>query len=235
MKTKKDALVEFYNLSNELAALRGENPAFGPEAFTEINISIMAERQKLYQLEDRIESTRRSIEKQQHANAIKAATEAYLNTPEGKARLADLTEARDKASSARRYAMECFFDEVDKWAQDNLGAWWHATHISPESVTVAIIGPDNKEVFASDIEITFGRHWGDDERRFEINVGTVGSFDPTCEAITSRAEFYRGLGLFLNGKIHDFKARCFSYADKVEALHKRYCALNDEIKNPMGL
>lgn len=81
------------------------------------------------------------------------------------------------------------------------------------------------------------RCWLDDNKeRFEISVGSTGSFDLCKNEVGDRARFYMDFGKFLSDTtlLNDLKNMLFDYADTMEEIHERMESLQKSLENPLA-
>lgn len=97
---------------------------------------------------------------------------------------------------------------------------------------------DGKFVFGQTVEIYYERrYWLDDNKeRFEISVGSTGSFDLCKNEVSDRAMFYMDFGKLLSDTalLGDLKNMLFDYADTMEAIHDRLEKLQKSLENPLA-
>lgn len=241
--TKKETLLlEAYRLENEYCSLNSEPAEHDIDSMLEFDRFYGESRHyTVYELEERIKSAKRSIEKLLKAQEI----DAYFQTAEGKAEKEEL-EAGIELKKQELKDCETYYEDVLKtWIADFLGSHWTLYYLwnSRVEFTIKQEGEEDKRVFGSMIEVSFdeqGRFkdgkWIKTEK-FELNVGSMGAFDIQATSTDSRARFYIDLGKFLANaeKTAELRKMLFEFRSTIEAIRTELNQLNDRLENPTNL
>lgn len=235
--TRKEALlVKKYELQNELKTLRGEEPLNLQEMTSGWRFREAVNRARVNELEDDIERLECAIEGQQHENEIKAKTEAFYATREGAAYKASLEGQLKECYTTQETLAANFEARLNTLIQNCLGARWAVKSCHKDRVDFGVrTGEDF--IFGQDIEIYAEKNYWDEGERFELNVGTTGSFKLECEDPNARRLYYIDLGTFLADTVSlaAIKNTMFDYAEAVAQNRKNHRTLQTKLENPLSI
>lgn len=222
MTQKEELLVKYYETMNEVAKLNETGYTHNVEQMV-ANGEIRNEARKTtaYILEDKLEAAQNSLMLVKKNKARKA----YLATDEGMAAYDEIEQKKETMFSE----MTSMTDEVSAAINELLAEHIHTNlkvrRLAPEFVE---IGLEPGHQF-NEFHIFFGKNLFDKSKeRFEISVGSTGSFDLGSE----RATFYYCLGQFLSSMVqNDVRKLLFGYNDYMEDYSKKWNALQKEQDN----
>lgn len=230
MTKKESLLLEVCRLENEYASINSEPRKYDIEELTERMWFYGNSRSfTVYELENKIQGIKNSISKLLKEQEI----DAYFQTAEGAALKAEL-EAGIKAKHAEIDNLtESTEDFLKGWIHELLGESWSVRYLCDRRVEFCATDADGKPIFGQTLEVYFNRKrasW--DDERFELNVGTTGSFDILD---SDRAEFYIALGTFLGAKdkMAELRELLLDYADQMNAIWKEGRQLKERLENPL--
>lgn len=228
-------------LANEYIELRKQfdGPDFRANAY-ENQISYLCKTFTITDLNDKIDAVKRAI--REKANRIK--NEAYLNTPEGMALKANI-EAQIKTCQANYRKVH---DEFESWINtevNNLvpGGWGVNLHIGYMSgnVEIGLINrdkgnPNRKLEFGHEFNIYFDSYaYGKRAPRFDLNYGTMGSFDIFNNEI--RPIYLNGLATISNNKefLQLLLAKFIENVQNANKISEELDKLRKQLENPLNL
>ena len=132
---------------------------------------------------------------------------------------------------------EAMRSELQGFIHRTLGDYWTLETFGPTCVSFAIAKPgeDKGTVFGQTIEIFYERNsWFTGKDRFEVSVGSTGSFEALSANQGDRARFYIDLGKFLADQqgLQQLRDRLYEHADKMDQIRARIKAVQDRKDNP---
>lgn len=224
-------------LANEYIALRKE---FDGEEFkenlTENQIWYLVREFKVYQLETKIEAVKRAIKEKE----LRLKKEAYYATPEGQAYKKNIEDQLEKYHQDYKKLHDEFegwiISEVNRMCPGGWGARLSLGYMSG-NVVIGLLNRDPERNF----ELQFGHEFtiyfdsyafGKKSPRFELNYGTLGSFDLFNDE--TRPLYLNGLATISNNKewLQLLMAKFIETVHKATELSKSLDKLNVKLNNP---
>ena len=192
---------------------------------------------RAFDLEQANESLRQKIEKAKAEKEHAAKVEAFYQTPEGIRLLSELDAQELTAIVEFKETDEAMRSELQGFIHRTLGDYWTLETFGPTCVSFAIAKPgeDKGTVFGQTIEIFYERNsWFTGKDRFEVSVGSTGSFEALSANQGDRARFYIDLGKFLADQqgLQQLRDRLYEHADKMDQIRARIKAVQDRKDNP---
>ena len=192
---------------------------------------------RAFDLEQANESLRQKIEKAKAEKEHAAKVEAFYQTPEGIRLMAELDAQELAAIVEFKETDEAMRSELQGFIHRTLGDYWTLETFGPTCVSFAIAKPgeDKGTVFGQTIEIFYERNsWFTGKDRFEVSVGSTGSFEALSANQGDRARFYIDLGKFLADQqgLQQLRDRLYEHADKMDQIRARIKAVQDRKDNP---
>lgn len=192
---------------------------------------------RAFDLEQANESLRQKIEKAKAEKEHAAKVEAFYQTPEGIRLMAELDAQELAAIVEFKETDEAMRRELQDFIHRTLGDYWTLETFGPTCVSFAIAKPgeDKGTVFGQTIEIFYERNsWFTGKDRFEVSVGSTGSFEALSANQGDRARFYIDLGKFLADQqgLQQLRDRLYEHADKMDQIRARIKAVQDRKDNP---
>ena len=192
---------------------------------------------RAFDLEMANESLRQKIEKAKAEKEHAAKVEAFYQTPEGIRLMAELDAQELAAIVEFKETDEAMRSELQGFIHRTLGDYWTLETFGPTCVSFAIAKPgeDKGTVFGQTIEIFYERNsWFTGKDRFEVSVGSTGSFEALSANQGDRARFYIDLGKFLADQqgLQQLRDRLYEHADKMDQIRARIKAVQDRKDNP---
>lgn len=220
MTKKEKLLVAYYQISNQIDVLDGEEERFDIEEMTKTGfLSAEAKRKTEMYLESKLQNVEKVLKRKQR----EAARNEYLKTDEGKAAFVAIQSKREILASK--------IDELEVVATRKANEIL-AEHVSTRLKVrmlhsgVAEIGLVPGHQFSS-FDVYFGRRSGGDDK-FEVSCGSTGSFDLNNE----RAEFYVCLGKFLSTPAcNEIRSLFLEHALKMNDIENALHVLYEEDSN----
>lgn len=238
MTRKENLLTIKYNLQNQLRSLRGEE-LWDIESLTSgYRFHQLARSSREADLTEEIERLQRSIKEQERDNDIASKTEAYYQTEEGRARQAELQQYLRLEDVDRNLRSTEMRQELNQWIGDFIGEHWRLLSLSTSCVKFAVWSEvSHSFVFGQDFTIYYDLSRTGEIERFEVNVGTTGSFSATDSEIGDRARFYADFGHFLSdtSRLLELKTKLHDFAFFIEESEKCSRRLYKKLKNPLNL
>lgn len=239
MATKADLLLKTYTLRYEIATVKGEaENLLTPEQYQNTyRFYEQLKKSKLYDLQQDVEMLTKALETAKAKKAAAESRETFYATAEGQAFKAEKEAAI--AAETKNYEKTCMakLTALEILIKANLGNHWQVQNLSTSCCAFGI-KKDGKSVFGQTVEIYYERrNWLDDNKeRFEISVGSTGSFDLCKNEVGDRARFYMDFGKFLSNTalLGDLKNMLFDYADTMEEIHERMERLQKSLENPLA-
>ena len=192
---------------------------------------------RAFDLEQANESLRQKIEKAKAEKEHAAKVEAFYQTPEGIRLMAELDAQELAAIVEFKETDEAMRSELQGFIHRTLGDYWTLETFGPTCVSFAIRKPGSEKetVFGQTIEIFYERNsWFTGKDRFEVSVGSTGSFEALSANQGDRARFYIDLGKFLADQqgLQQLRDRLYEHADKMDQIRARIKAVQDRKDNP---
>ena len=192
---------------------------------------------RAFDLESANESLRQKIEKAKAEKERAAKVEAFYQTPEGIKLMAELDAQELAAIVEFKETDEAMRSELQGFIHRTLGGYWTLETFGPTCVSFAIAKPGEEKgtVFGQTIEVFYERNsWFTGKDRFEVSVGSTGSFEALSANQGDRARFYIDLGKFLADQqgLQTLRDRLFEHADKMDQIRARIKAVQDRKDNP---
>lgn len=192
---------------------------------------------RAFDLERANESLRQKIEKAKAEKERAAKVEAFYQTPEGIRLLSELDAQELAAIVEFKETDEAMRAELKSYIQRTLGGYWTLETFGPTCVSFAIAKPGEEKgtVFGQTIEVFYERNsWFTGKDRFEVSVGSTGSFEALSTNQGDRARFYIDLGKFLADQqgLQTLRDRLYEHADKMDQIRARIKAVQDHKDNP---
>lgn len=231
MREKEKLANEYINLRKEF-----DGNEFKP-GLTENQVWYLVREFKVCQLESKIESLKNAIADKKHRLAV----EAYYTTTEGKAYKEDIEIKIEKCD----HDYKAMHDEFQDWIISEVnnmcpGGW--TAKLSPGyksgNVEIGLINRDPERKF----DIQFGHSftiyfdaysYGKKTPRFELNYGTLGSFDLFNDE--TRPLYLNGLAKISNNKewLQLLMAKFIQYIQEANKLSEYGRELNNKLYNPV--
>lgn len=191
---------------------------------------------KIYELEHNIEMANAAL----HAQEIRIKTEAYYATPEGQEFKSNLEELIEKNHKEYR----ALHDEFQDWIISEMnsmcpGGWTARLSLGWKSgnVEIGLVNRDPERnfpmQFGHEFTIYFDSYaFGKKSPRFELNYGTLGSFDLFNDE--TRPLYLNGLATISNNKewLQLLMAKFIEYTQKANKLSEEVDEMNKKLKNP---
>ena len=192
---------------------------------------------RAFDLERANDSLRQKIEKAKAEKERAAKVEAFYQTPEGIRLMAELDAQELTAIVEFKETDEAMRSELQGFIHRTLGGYWTLETFGPTCVSFAIAKPGEEKgtVFGQTIEVFYERNsWFTGKDRFEVSVGSTGSFEALSTDQGDRARFYIDLGKFLADQqgLQALRDRLFEHADKMNEIRARIKAVQDRKDNP---
>lgn len=192
---------------------------------------------RAYDLQQANESLRHKIEVVKAKNEQAAKVEEFYQTPEGRTLMAELDAQELTAIVEFKETDEAMRSELQGYIRRTLGDYWTLENLGPTGVSFAISKPGNPKemVFGQTIEVFYERNsWFTGKDRFEVSVGSTGSFEALSTNQGDRARFYIDLGRLLADQqgLQALRERLFEHADKMNEIRARIKAVQDRKDNP---
>ena len=192
---------------------------------------------RAYDLQQANESLRHKIEVVKAKNEQAAKVEEFYQTPEGRTLMAELDAQELSAIVEFKETDEAMRAELKSYIQRTLGGYWTLETFGPTCVSFAIAKPGEEKgtVFGQTIEVFYERNsWFTGKDRFEVSVGSTGSFEALSTNQGDRARFYIDLGRLLSDQqgLQALRERLFQHADKMNEIRRRIKAAQDRKDNP---
>ena len=192
---------------------------------------------RAFDLERANDSLRQKIEKAKAEKEHAAKVEAIYQTPEGISLMAELDAQELAAIVEFKETDEAMRSELQGFIHRTLGGYWTLETFGPTCVSFAIAKPGEEKgtVFGQTIEVFYERNsWFTGKDRFEVSVGSTGSFEALSANQGDRARFYIDLGKFLADQqgLQTLRDRLFEHADKMDQIRARIKAVQDRKDNP---
>lgn len=224
-------------LANQYIELRKEfdGPDF-KENISDNQVWYLTRNFKVWQLEDKISAVKRAIEEKE----IRLKKEAYFATPEGQVFKQNIENEISKSRETYRNVKNEFENwistEVNNMVPGNWGANLSIGYMSG-NVTIGLLNRDpdrNFEFqFGHDFTIYFDSYsFGKKKPRFELNYGTLGSFDLFEDE--TRPLYLNGLATISNNKewLQILMAKFIEYVKKLTTISKEIDELGKKLNNP---
>lgn len=194
---------------------------------------------RAFDLEQANESLRQKIAKTKTEQESASKVEAFYQTPEGIRLMAGLDSEELTATMEFKETDEAMRSELQDYIHRTLGDYWTLENLGPTCVSFGITKPGNPKetVFGQTIEIFYERNsWFTGKDRFEVSVGSTGSFEALETAQGDRARFYIDLGRLLADQqgLQALRERLFQHAEKMNVIRTRIKAVQDRKDNPFG-
>lgn len=239
MATKADLLLQTYTLRYEIATVKGEaENLLTPEQYQKTyRFFEQIKKSRVYDLRQEVEMLTKALESAKAKKASAGSREAFFATAEGQAFKA-AKEAEIEAET-KNYEKTCMLKAaaLESSFRAGLGGYWELQNLSTTCCAFGI-KKDGKAVFGQTVEIYYERrNWlHDNKERFEISVGSTGSFDLCKNEVGDRARFYMDLGWLLSNTelLNDIKTMLFDYADTINEIHTRLEGLRKQLENPLA-
>ena len=192
---------------------------------------------RAFDLEQANESLRQKIAKAKAEQERASKVEAFYQTPEGIRLMAELDSEELTAIVEFKETDEAMRSEQQDYIHRTLGDYWTLENLGPTCVSFAISKPGNPKemVFGQTIEIFYERNsWFTGKDRFEVSVGSTGSFEALETAQGDRARFYIDLGRLLADQrgLQALRERLFRHAEKMNEIRTRIKAVQERKDNP---
>lgn len=163
----------------------------------------------------------------------------FYQTEEGRRLMAELDAQELTAIVEFKETDEAMKQELQGYIHRTLGDYWTLENLGPTGVSFAITKPGNPKetVFGQTIEVFYERNsWFTGKDRFEVSVGSTGSFEALSTNQGDRARFYIDLGRLLADQqgLQALRERLFQHAEKMDQIRSRIKAIQDRKDNPFG-
>ena len=236
--TRKEILFrESITLWNEYHTLTGAATTDLDEYAQTYKYQKALKESRAFDLERANESLRQKIAKAKAEKEHAAKVEAFYQTPEGIKLMAELDAQELAAIVEFKETDEAMRSELQGFIHRTLGGYWTLETFGPTCVSFAIAKPGEEKgtVFGQTIEVFYERNsWFTGKDRFEVSVGSTGSFEALSANQGDRARFYIDLGKFLADQqgLQTLRERLFQHADKMNEIRRRIKAAQDRKDNP---
>ncbi len=246
MTRKENLLKEVYLLKNRTAEMEGKQ-TIDIDAYSQgWRFRDEAAKSKVYELESRIESSKKSLAEIIEQKRVAEARDAYFATPEGAAHKARLEGAIETKSTAWKQTEQQLISDIENRLHHTLGAHWGVCGFTNYSdcctLCIGIIDAEKSTedhrvfIFGQTTDIRYSaRSWCEERERLEINIGTCGS----CSLIGGESEgeysrFYIGIGfLFADKKLIQWLHDTMRDGSRsLNTLVEEMDALREQLKNP---
>jgi len=226
MTPKQKMLFEAMTIENETAKVSGQTEvAIDTESYGFIN---EADDSTKYELSERIERAKSLLALAKE----RKQKQDWLATEEGQAYSRKVAEAERRLSAAFHKLKSDTLKQIEELVNATLGDQWGVGSFSDTQIEIGIIDTDKPVREDGTHSIVFGHHftlyigWDylQNNKRYEINFGCMGSFDPVKDTVY--VALLQGIAKFAT----DSKARerVLSITSEYLASHK---ALTEEYKN----
>jgi len=208
-----------------------------PAEPTEKDIRSMRKEFKVMDLEYKISCVETALKNQ----AIRIARENYFATDEGK--LAKENAENEKANLCTQ--RKNLIIELEDWLNKELhylfGNNWKCRFNTGYKSIRGEIGVKNRDSKREGFDFEFGHsfdiyfdldNFGEQRPRFEMNYGTLGSFDLFTD--TYRSEYLEGQGKFANNKklLKDLFDKMMDIEKRNEVIENKINEIDEFLKNP---
>ena len=236
--TRKEILFrENITLWNEYHTLTGAATTDLDEYVQTYTYQKALKESRAFDLDQANESLRQKIAKAKAEQEHAAKVEAFYQTPEGIKLMAELDAQELAAIVEFKETDEAMRSELQGFIHRTLGGYWTLETFGPTCVSFAIAKPGEEKgtVFGQTIEVFYERNsWFTGKDRFEVSVGSTGSFEALSTNQGDRARFYIDLGKFLADQqgLQTLRDRLYEHADKMDQIRARIKAVQDHKDNP---
>lgn len=168
----------------------------------------------------------------------KQAVKDWLLTDDGKAYI---QEREDKMKSIRN-ACHSILDGAREWVSKQikalLGEQWDVTSFCDGSMEISIVESYTEDgrplgLFGHGFNVYFRRSWKDDKYEWEMNFGTMGSFNLN-EDNSTRIQHLAGMAKFASDTetVPALRDYLHQMAEQLRKMDKQYWQLEKEVKEP---
>lgn len=230
MASRKENLAEqIYKAKNELRELKGQER----HNYDRGEIEMYARKSREYELHHELVGLIAKIEEEKEAARIKERRDAFYATEEGMKYKAKVEEDINTANEVRKDMRAQHIAWLEKFAAKEIGEEWAVKNVS-ESYCVFGIKNGERFVFGSDIDVHYDSYYLGNSPRFDVNIGTMGSFNPFERGYDSRADVYIGLGKLLANvfALNDLRAKMATYSKACDDMRERLEELRKMLNNP---
>lgn len=231
MTTKEKLLLQVYQIRNEINTLKGE-PTVDLDDFCKSNrFYYMSREYSVSELQSRIEMYKQELKNLE----IKIEAERFYSTEVGKklkAKIENELESYREDWESTEAQVRCFIEERLK---EHVGEHWFVARISDSFLSIGVMDSENgRAVFGQTIDIYHGSY-GFYKDRFEISIGTCGSFNPFEQNTWDRAKFYIDFGKLMSNidLLEQIKLQLFSYSEYVRGIRHNMDKLEKQLNNPL--
>lgn len=237
--TKKEQLViEIYRIKNEINTINGKK-TIDLDAFPgTFDFYKEVKTNKVFELEQRLDSLKRALETTQREMAIRQRRDAYYTTAEGQAFKAETEAQIEQLREAWEQVEQQTSQQLEEQLQHHIGTHWGVGRLHDTYLEIGILDStaERKFLFGQTADIYCSLDIWKDRQRFEINIGTCGSTDLLGGmADGERSRFYIGIGqLFAATNLCEWiKQTMIEHKASVDNFHSQITALQERLQNPI--
>lgn len=244
METKLELLEAVYLTKNKIAEVTGEKK-FDIETLKKSSrFHKEASKTKIYELKETLERLERSYRAAVNKKELDRQRDAYYATPAGAARHERLQQDIARLDSIWKSALADDVRQIKQKIQQRLGDHWGIISYRPGYLNIGILDSQKSTseiqefVFGQTTEIRYEeKEYFSGGERFEMNVGTCGSFQVDNTQIGDRATFYIGIGQFLGDVqlVRDIKQIMRDSARVQKRYSNELHELFNELKDPLKI
>lgn len=243
METKLELLEAVYLTKNKIAEVTGEEKIDIETLKKSSRFHKEASKMKIYELKETLERLDRRYYEAVNKKELDRQRDAYYATPAGAARHERLQQDIARLGKIWESALDDDVRQIKRKIQQRLGDHWGIISYGPGCLNIGIL--DSQKTLSGKPEFVFGqtteiryeeKEYFSGGERFEMNVGTCGSFQVDNTQIGDRAIFYIGIGQFLGDVqlVRDIK-QIMRDSARVQKrysneLHELETELNDPLK-----
>lgn len=231
MTTKEKLLLQVYQIRNEINTLKGE-PTVDLDDFCKSNrLYYMSREYSVSELHRRIEMYKQELKNLE----IKIEAERFYSTEVGKklkAKIENELESYRKEWESTEAQVRCF---IETRLKEHVGEHWFVDRISDSFLSIGVMETEKGgAVFGQTIDIYYSSY-GLDKGRFDINIGTCGSFNPFEQNTGDRAKFYIDFGKLMSNidLLEQIKSNLTWYSEFIRDIRNKFDKLEKQLKNPL--
>lgn len=240
MTQKEKLYFEYLTIKNSIYAVKGETDK-------QINLDEFCKKGRFWKeakdstvadLQRDIENAKRSLEQYKRDKK----RDEWFATPEGAQWKQDKEAEIKHLYEQEQHLMDSALQYTSKVIQQLLGEQFDVTSFGSRCMTIGLVkeyAEDGraKALFGHTFEVNFERdYFGDEKHRWELNYGTMGSFNLN-EDNNTRTQYLVGLAKFASDKttVPALRDYLHGYTDSLHTLSSACYDAQVELKNPSVL
>jgi hypothetical protein len=186
----------------------------------------------------KIEEDTRVWQKQLNELNAKDAVAAWLETEDGKAYVEQRKNRMEEIRQTRHNILDTKRADVSKAVKSLLGEQWDVTSFGSTTMEISIVEKYLEDgtpirLFGHGFDIYYSKNWHDENYLWEMNYGTMGSFDLN-DSNNTRIEFLVGAAKFASDQnmVPALRDSLHDMVRELETLDREYWKLEKEVKEP---